>query len=256
MPEDRRPKIVDLTRIKVSCEACAMHQICLPIGLDRADMERLDNIIQRRRPMRRGDELFRQGERFRSVYAVRSGSLKTYTLTPDGEERVIGFHLPGELVGLDAIGRGRYPGSARALETTSYCEIPFDLLEELAGTLPSLRRQLLRLMSKEIFCDETMLMMLGKTSAEARLATFLIGFSNRFRERGFSPVEFRLNMSRGDIASYLGLAVETVSRLFTRFHEQGLVAARGKQIRILDLDGLRALVSGGYDPAADRPSTA
>ena len=239
MPKDSDQKVVNLAGIKVACNNCALHQICLPIGLDRRDLEKLEEIIRRQRPLKRGEHLFRQDDEFHAVYAVRSGSLKTYTLTSDGNEQISGFYLPGELVGLDAIGLGRHPSSARVLETASFCEIPFDQLEELSGILPSLRHQLLGLMSKEIFCDETMLMVLGKNSAESRLATFLLNLSNRFRDRGFSPVEFRLHMSRNDIGNYLGLAVETVSRLFTRFQEQGLLEAKGKHIRLRDLEALR-----------------
>jgi len=241
-------KVISLSQIKLACKNCSLHQLCLPIGIGEEDMERLEQIITRRRPIKRGEHLFNQGDRFRSIYAIRAGSIKTYTVSDDGSEQVTGFHLPGELVGLDAVINDQHPCGAKALETTSFCEIPFEQLEHLAGELASLRHQLLRIMGKEIVAEQDLLMLLGKKTAEARLATFLLSLSGRFKERGFSAVEFRLTMSRNDIGNYLGLAVETVSRLFTRFQEQGLVIADGKSIQLRDLDALRALAglcSGG-----------
>jgi CRP/FNR family transcriptional regulator len=245
--------IVSLSQLKVACGQCMLSELCLPIGIDGEDLEQLDQIIHRSRPLKRGEHLFRQGDAFRAIYAVRSGSLKTYTVSDDGAEQITGFFLPGELVGLDAITAERHPGSARALETTSFCEIPFDQLEDLSGRLPSLRKQLLRLMSKEIVRDQDLLMLLAKKTAEERLAALLISLSTRFRERGFSASEFNLSMARNDIANYLGLAVETVSRLFTRFQEQGLLQANGKHVQILDLPALRVM-SGACENARNSHS--
>lgn len=235
---------LDLSHLKVACKRCTLHQLCLPIGIDPADLEQLDGIITRRRPMKRGEHLFQHGDAFRAIYAVRSGSFKTYSLTGEGGEQITGFHLPGELIGLDAITSQRHPCAARALESASYCEIPFDRLEDLSGRLPSLRQQLLRMMSRELLNDQELLMLLGKKSADARLATFLLSLSARFKERGFSPSQFRLSMSRNDIGNYLGLAVETVSRLFTRLQEQGVVAVEGKAVELRDLDALMELARG------------
>ena len=234
-------KVVSLSQIKLACKNCSLHQLCLPIGIGDEDMERLEEIITRRRPVTRGEHLFNQGDRFRSVYAIRSGSVKTYTISDDGSEQITGFHLPGELVGLDAIINDQHPCGAKALETTSYCEIPFGELEDLAGELASLRHQLLRIMGKEILAEQDLLLLLGKKTAEARLATFLLSLSTRFKERGFSATEFRLTMSRNDIGNYLGLAVETVSRLFTRFQDQKLVNADGKLVELRDLPALRRM---------------
>ena len=240
MPTRKSEKVVSLRDIKVACGECSLNEICLPVGVDADDLERLDEIIDRKRPLARGDHLFRNGEHFRSLYAVRSGSMKTYATSADGQEQVMGFLLPGELVGLDAIADGYHPLSAKALETTSVCEIPFADLSSLSAQLPTLQHQMLRIMSKEIREDEHNMVILGQKSAEERLAAFLISLSSRFRRRGFSPNQFNLSMSRGDIGNYLGLALETVSRLFTRFQNEKLLRVDRKHIELLDLERLRA----------------
>lgn len=238
MTSNRLDKIIDLHTSKVACKDCSLHQLCLPRAIEGTDLEKLDKIIQRKRPMKRGEYLFQVGKEFDSIYVVRSGSLKTYTPVIDGQEQVTGFHLPGELLGLDAIGKGEHPCAAKALEMTSVCEIPFARLEELSHKIPSLQHQLLRLMSKEIFDDQSLMLLLGKKTAEARLSAFLLSIAHRFKKRGFSPAEFHLSMSRNDIANYLGLAVETVSRMFTRFQEDGIINAERKHIVILDHEKL------------------
>jgi CRP/FNR family transcriptional regulator len=240
MPTRKYEKVVSLKDIKVACRECSLNEICLPVGVGADDLERLDAIIDRKRPLGRGEHLFRTGDRFQSLYAVRSGSLKTYATSADGQEQVMGFLLPGELVGLDAIADGRHPLSAKTLETTSVCEIPFAQLESLSGQLPGLQHELLRAMSQEIRDDEQNMVVLGQKSAEERLAAFLVSLSNRFRRRGFSPNEFNLSMSRGDIGNYLGLALETVSRLFTRFQNEELLRVDRKHIELLDRDRLYA----------------
>jgi CRP/FNR family transcriptional regulator len=240
MPTRKSEKVVSLKDIKVACGECSLNEICLPVGVDGADLNRLDSIIDRKHPLSRGDHLFRNGDRFRSLYAVRSGSLKTYATSAHGQEQVMGFLLPGELVGLDAIADGCHPLSAKALETTSICEIPFTDLASLSEQLPTLQHQLLRIMSKEIRDDEHNMLVLGQKSAEERLAAFLISLSNRFRRRGFSPNQFNLSMSRGDIGNYLGLALETVSRLFTRFQNENLLRVDRKHIELLDRERLCA----------------
>ena len=241
MGEAETTSPIDLSRFKVACNDCNLFQLCLPVGVDKPDLELLDRIIKRRRPLKRGEHLFHTGSPFQSIYAVRSGSVKTYSATENGYEQITGFHLPGELLGLDAISDGRHPCSAKALETASLCEIPFERLEELSYRVPSLQHQLLKIMSKEILSDESLLVLLGKKNAEERLAALLVSLSDRYRQRGFSPNEFHLSMSRNDIGNYLGLAVETVSRLFTRFQAEGLLTVQRKHIHILDLTRLRNL---------------
>lgn len=235
--------VVKLDQFKVACKDCNLFQLCLPVGIDARELEELDNIIKRRRPLKRGDHLFHVGTPFQSIYAVRSGSIKTYAPTEDGHEQVTGFHLPGELLGLDAINLEHHPCAAKALETTSLCEIPFDRLEELSTRLPSLQHQLLKIMSKEILHDQSLLMLLGKKSAEERLAALLLSLSERYLQRGFSPTDFYLSMSRNDIGNYLGLAVETVSRLFSRFQDEGLLNVQRKHVCITDLPQLRIIAN-------------
>ncbi|MEK7262335.1 MAG: fumarate/nitrate reduction transcriptional regulator Fnr [Pseudomonadota bacterium] len=234
---------VDLARLKVACQNCSLFQLCLPVGLGQGDLELLDRIIKRHRPVHRGEHLFRAGDPFQAIYAVRSGSVKTYAVSEDGGEQVTGFHLSGELFGMDAISSGTHCCSAMVLERSSVCEIPFDRLEELGARIPSLMRQTVRIMSKEILRDKR-IMQITKNSAPGRLAAFLLGLSERFHERGFAAQEYHLSMSRIDIGNYLGLADETVSRLFTRFQEDGLLAVERKRIRLIDTPRLQAVARG------------
>jgi len=218
-------------------------------------VERLDDIVKRSRPLHRGDHLFRSGDNFRSLYVVKTGSVKTYTPREDGGEQVLGFHLPGEVIGLDAIERESHNCSGKVLETSAICEIPFGRLEELSGSIPSLQHQMYRLLSKEIGQDTEMLMLLGKKNAEERLATFLLSLSTRLKSRGLSATDFYLSMSRHEIGNYLGLAVETVSRLFTRFQDEGLLAVERKHVQLLDMKRLESLVSGNENHHRKRNMT-
>lgn len=256
MPNQKLNKVVNLSHLKAACENCSMHGLCLPIGISKPDMDRLEKIIKRKQPLKRGELLFSQGDSFSSLYAIRSGSVKIYSIADDGCEQITGFLLPGELAGMDAINTEQHPSYAKALETTSYCEIPFAQLEDLAGQLPSLRHQLLRLMSKEIMNDEHMMLQLGKKTAEEKLASMLLSFSARFKERGFSASEFNLSMSRNDIGDYLGLAVETVSRLFTKFQEQTLIEVKGKFVRLNNMKALRKLAGLNTTDNNDNSKTA
>jgi CRP/FNR family transcriptional regulator len=203
------------------------------MGLCPDDVERLDEIVKRTRPLHRGDFLFRDGDRFRSLYVVKTGSVKTFAPSPEGGEQVLGFHLPGEVIGLDAIDKDIHACSAKVLETSAICELPFT------------QHQMYRLLSKEIGHDTDMLLLLGKKNAEERLAAFLLSLSKRLHKRGLSATDFYLSMSRHEIGNYLGLAVETVSRLFTRFQDDGLMHVDRKHIQLLDLSALESLVGGG-----------
>ncbi len=220
------------------CMTCSLSSLCLPLSLNLEDIDLLDKIIKRRQPLKKGEHLFRQGDSFDCVYAVRSGSLKNYIMTNDGEEQITNFHLPSELVGLDGIDCTQYPIASKALETTTVCEIPYARLQELSSDLPDLRRQIFSSMSKEIREDKQMMLLLSKKNAEERVATFLANLSSRFKRRGYSPNTFRLPMSRNEIGNYLGLAVETVSRVFTRFQTMELIAVNGKEVHITDRDRL------------------
>lgn len=241
----------DAVKVRAShqahCKDCSLAPLCLPLSLNLEDMDALDDIVKRGRPLKKGECLFRQGEAFNSVYAVRSGALKTFSLSDGGDEQITGFHLPSEMVGLSGMDTQTYPVSAQALETTSVCEIPFERLDELSVQLPQLRRQLMRIMSREIRDDQQMMLLLSKKTADERIATLLVNLSARFRARGFSANQFRLSMSRNDIGNFLGLAVETVSRVFTRFQAIELIAAEGKEVEILDPIQLCALAGGTLD---------
>jgi len=228
-----------------ACHDCYLRHLCLPVGLSAHDLGRLTAIVKVSEPIPRGKHIFRQGDRFNSIYALRSGSLKTYQLAASGAVQVTGFHLPGDLVGFDAISGGRHPSGAETLDTTTVCELPFREVEHLSIDLPALQHQVFRLMSKEIVTDSELVSVLGSRSAEERLAALILSLSVRFAVRGFSPREFRLSMSRNDIANYLGLAVETVSRLFTRFQERNLIWVEGKLLRVLDLPQLKSVAGAG-----------
>jgi len=248
-------KVISFETIRIACKNCSLSALCLPMGLTSEDVERLDDIVKRTRPLHRGDYLFRGGERFRSLYVVKTGCVKTYAPSEEGGEQVLGFHLPGEIIGLDAIEKDAHACSARVLETSAICEIPFHRLEELTSSIPSLQHQMYRLLSKEIGLDTDMLLLLGKRNAEERLAAFLLSLSKRLHKRGLSATDFFLSMSRHEIGNYLGLAVETVSRLFTRFQDEGLVSVDRKHIQLLDLTALEMLAGWPQESEHKQRST-
>jgi len=213
-------------------------ELCLPRGLENQELKQLDDLINNRQVIHATDLLFKQGEPNHLIYAIRSGSLKTYTTTSDGEEQVLGFHLPGEIVGLAGLDESIHSCNALALETCSICELPLDGLEEICMSVPSLHKQLLRLISREISQDHKMLLLLAKKNSDQKVATFLLSLSGRFKMRGLSRDEFNLSMSRKDIANYLGLAVETVSRILTKFSEEDVLEVTRRSIQIVDHDRL------------------
>lgn len=226
---------------QTSCRVCSHRQVCLPSGLESDDIEKLDGIIQHALPLRHGESLFRHGDPFTTVYAIQSGSFKTFIWTSNGEEQITGFHLPGELVGLNALANRKHRAGARALEVSSVCRIPYKKLEKLAGHMPRLQQKLPRIMSREILATRNMLILLGKKSAEKRLAIFLLHVSDRLEARGYVSNDFKLSISRTDMANYLGLSMETVSRLFSRFQGLGLLSVECKHVRIHDLAALERL---------------
>lgn len=233
----------------VSCSDCSLNPVCLPIAVRADELDQLDSIIKRSRPLRKGEHLFRPGEAFQSVYAVRSGAFKTCTISEDGEEQVTGFYLPGEILGMDGLSTNTHSNAARALESAAICEIPFARMEQLSQRIPSLQRHFFTLMSREIQNDQQLMLLLTKKPADQRLASFLLNLSSRYARRGLSANRFRLPMSRNDIGNYLGLAVETVSRLFTRLQQAGVLSAEGKEVEILDRQALCDLANSGDAPA-------
>ena len=235
------PPTIKLSTLKTACKNCKLHQLCLPLGLENDDMDQLDSIVKRAKPYQKGEYLFQHGDTFNAIYAVRSGSVKTFSQDDTGDEQITGFYLAGEMMGLDAVHEGHHPCSAIALETTSVCKIPFNRLEELSSQLPNLQHQLLRIMSKEITEDQALLILLGQKSAEERVAAYIVNMSDRMDKRGFSSLEFNLSMSRKDIGNYLGLTIETISRTFSNLQQKKLINSQRKHIEITDPEKLRAL---------------
>ena len=222
----------------IHCQNCSISELCLPFSLNDSELNTLDEIIDRKRPIHKGDKIFHDGQELHSLFAIRSGTFKTFTVNEQGEEQITGFHLAGDLLGFDAIAENAHPSFAQALETSMVCEIPYTNLDSLSNTMPKLKKQVLRLMSTEIKTDQEMLTLLNRKNAEQRVATFLVSLSERYRARGLSATEFRLTMTRSDIGNYIGLTVETISRLLNRFHKNELIKVDGKLITILDLDEL------------------
>ena len=224
-------------RMPTHCSTCNLREVCLPCGLNVPDTQALGDLIYTRRRVKRGDSLYRSGAQFESLFAIRSGFFKSSVVIEDGRDQVTGFHMAGEVLGMDGIGTGNHAADAVALEDSEVCILPYSRLED-----PGLQRQLHKVMSRELVRDQGVMMLLGTMRAEERLAAFLINLSTRFVARGFSSSEFHLRMTREEIGSYLGLSLETVSRLFSRFQEDGLIAVQQKHVRILDVPGLRAVM--------------
>jgi CRP/FNR family transcriptional regulator len=222
----------------IKCQSCSISELCLPFTLNDQELNTLDNIIDRKRPIHKGDKIYTDGQDLHCLFAIRSGTFKTFTVNEQGEEQITGFHLAGDLLGFDAIAESEHKSFAQALETSMVCEIPYDSLDTLSNTMPKLKKQVLRLMSNEIRTDQEMLTLLNRKNAEQRVATFLVNLSVRYHARGLSSIEFRLTMTRSDIGNYIGLTVETISRLLNRFHKNGLIKVDGKLITILDIDQL------------------
>lgn len=235
-PAQRRPK--------PACSNCNLRELCLPLGIAAADLERIERLVSDRRQLARGQRLFSAGDRFGSLYAVRVGFLKSVMAATDGREQVTGFHMAGELVGLDGISTQTHACDVVALEDTEVCVIPFARVDDVAAAVPALRMHLHKVMSREIVREHGVMLLLGSMHAGERLATFLLNLSQRFEARGYSRTQFVLRMTRAEIGSFLGLKLETVSRLFSRFAQDGLIEVSQKQVRILDPAGLRALATG------------
>jgi CRP/FNR family transcriptional regulator len=236
-------KVCDNKSDVVSCSDCRLGNICLPLVLEADEVSRLEEIVRRGRPLRKAEHLYHESDEFVSVYAVRSGAVKTYKVTADGGEQVTGFYFPGEIFGMDGIGKNSYTCSAKALETSAVCEIPFHRLEDLASQLPSMQRHFFQLMSQEITNDQQLITLLSKNTAEERIASLLMSISFRNAQRKLSKTHFRLPMSRTDIGNFLGLTVETVSRVVSRFNKQGFITVENKEITLLDLPALKKLAS-------------
>jgi len=233
-----------LEPFKVACSSCNLRELCLPVGISDAQMERLDTIVSTRRALARGEALFRVGDAFTSLYAVRTGFFKTRVSSEDGRDQVTGFQMAGELLGLDGIGTDRHTCDAVALEDSQVCVMPYHQLEDLSRELSDLQRHFHKIMSREIVRDHGVMLLLGSMRAEERLAAFLLNLTQRLRARGFSASSLVLRMTREEIGSYLGLKLETVSRAFSKFQDESILEVKQRQIRVLNPDALQALVNG------------
>ena len=229
----------------VSCASCRLSELCLPLALNKSEIHKLDAIVERNRPLTKGDHLYRQSDEFKSVYAVRSGSFKSYFLSDSGKSRVTGFYLLGDIIGMAGIASNKYANSTSALEHSSICEIPFSQLGKLSREQPSLQHHFFAIMGNEITKDQQVHTLLSSYSAEERTASFLLGLSSRYARVSLSPTRFLLSMTRGDIGEYLGLTVETVSRIFTSLQKKRLISVDNREIELLDIESLRDIISRG-----------
>jgi CRP/FNR family transcriptional regulator len=233
--------------LRNSCANCSLRELCLPIGLSPDEMNELDSIITQARPIKRGEALYRAGEPFRSLFAIRLGFFKASVISEDGREQVTGFHMSGELMGMDAISTDVHTCDAIALEDSEVCELPFNDVEELSRDVPILQRHLYKVMSREIVRDHGVMLLLGNMKAEERLAAFLLNLSQRFATRGYSSTSFHLRMTREEIGSYLGLKLETVSRTLSKFQEQGFIKVQNRLIELENIDSLKKLLNTCHD---------
>lgn len=229
--------------IKVACSNCNLRELCMPMGLTTEELDRIDDMVAARRKIKRGTTLFRNGEKFTSLYAIRTGFFKTRVASEDGRDQVTGFQMAGEVIGLDGIVNDYHTCDAVALEDAEVCVMPFDRIEELSREVNALQRHVHKIMSREIVREHGVMLLLGSMRAEERLATFLLNLVQRLHARGFSQSELVLRMTREEIGSFLGLKLETVSRTFSRFVEEGIVEVKQRHVRIINTDALKDIVN-------------
>jgi len=234
---------MDIQSIKVACSSCNLRELCMPVGLNPDEMSRLDSVISTRRRVKRGSALFNNGDRFSSLYAVRSGFFKTRVTSVDGRDQVTGFQMTGEILGMDGIVNDHHSCDAVALEDAEVCVMPFDRIESLSREFSALQHHVHKIMSREIVRDHGVMLLLGSMRAEERLAAFLLNLVQRLHSRGFSQSELVLRMTREEIGSYLGMKLETVSRTFSKFVEEGIIEVKQRHVQIKDTEALRRLVN-------------
>ncbi|CAN5154355.1 fumarate/nitrate reduction transcriptional regulator Fnr [soil metagenome] len=235
---------IHASALKVACSSCNLRELCLPVGLSDGELKRLDSLVEVRQSIKRGEALYTAGQSFTSLYAVRTGFFKTRVAAEDGRDQVTGFQMAGELLGFDGIGTERHTCDAVALEDSQVCVIPFTQLESLSRQFGELQRQLHKVMSREIVRDHGVMLLLGSMRAEERLAAFLLNLTQRLQARGFSSSSLVLRMTREEIGSYLGLKLETVSRAFSKFQDEGVLEVKQRHLRVLDEEALKQLVNG------------
>jgi CRP/FNR family transcriptional regulator, anaerobic regulatory protein len=235
--------MIKLTEAKVACSNCNMRELCMPVGLTDEEMVQIDDVVANRRRVMRGEPLYRAGDSFSSLFAVRTGFFKTTVASEDGREQVTGFQMAGEIMGMDGIVSDKHACDAIALEDSEVCVMPFDKLEQLSSHVSSLQRHVHKIMSREIVRDQGLMLLLGNMRAEERLAAFLLNLTQRLQVRGFSPKDIILRMTREEIGSYLGLKLETVSRCFSKFSDDGVLEVKQRQVRVLNPHSLKLLAN-------------
>jgi len=225
--------------VNISCGDCRLSSICLPLGLTPAQMTQVDDLITHRPLLQKQSYLYHANDAFQCLYVVRAGCVKTVMTSESGEERITGFYLPGDIVGIEGISDQRHHGAAITLDTTSVCKIPFDQIESLAAQVSDLQRHMFSIMSREVVTDQHAMMIMNKKKADARVAAFLLSLSGRFQRQNFSPTRWSLPMSRGDIGNYLGLTIETVSRVFTKLQKNEVISINKRELQIEQADHLQ-----------------
>ncbi len=235
--------VIGIRELRDSCSNCSLNLSCLPSAIGNRDLALLDDMAKRRRPLGRGDFLFREGDRYAALFVVRSGAIKVSTLLAEGSTQVLGFHLPGEILGLDGLAEDRHKATAEALEDSNVCEIPFARLSQVAAQVPALQREIYRIVSREFVREQRHPVMMGRKHALTRLALFLNSICERRRLQELDPVHFQLSMSRQDLANYLGLVIETVSRAFSRLQALGIINVDRRLVHILDPAALEELAN-------------
>lgn len=236
-----------VTKSIFACSQCSLSALCMPLALSANEMAQLDSLIGAPRLVQRRHQLYHNGEAFKAVYVVKSGHFKTEVSSSSGYQQVVGFQMAGELLGMDGISSEMHTCNAVALEDSHVCAIHFAELELLSSEIPRLQRHFHKLMSREIVRDQGIMMLLGTMCARERLAAFLLNMSLRLAARGHSASDFHLRMSREEIASYLGLKLETVSRAFSGFHEENMITVNLRHIVIVDMDRLRNALGRATD---------
>jgi len=234
--------VVSYCQLRVHCDSCCLRELCLPVGLEPENVSLLDHIVSGRERVKRRDNLYRPGDAFSAVYAIRSGTFKTLMLAEDGREQITGCYMGGDIIGLDGIGDGCHTSGAVALEDSQVCALPFDQLDNLAHKVPALARNLYRCIARDLCRGQDMMFLLGSMRAEQRLVAFLLNLAHRYQARGYSGSEFVLRMTREEIACFLGLKLETVSRLFSHLQVEGLIQVQGRSVKLLDSTALRNIV--------------
>ena len=239
---------------QIACSQCSLVELCLPKGLTHEELAVFEQTVHPKKPLKKSEFLYRAGEPMSSLYTVKTGAFKANIDSADGQENIVGFYLPGELIGLDGIASGEYQCDIIALGDAHVCQLPYQEFQRISNQFPILREEILSISSSNMTTAQKMLFFIGKRPVEERLSMFLIGLSQRFEARGLSDIRFQLSMSRHDIANYLGMAPETISRQFKKMQDQGLISINNRDITINDLPALRATVASSVTNEVDTSS--